>query len=199
MNTASTGSGPSAGTSSAASNEATCRPKALRRTTMSMPPTSGCAPPVVARASTIIPAQVPSAGSPPSIVRAQRGQQAGALGDQPERGALAARQHDAVEPLEVGRGPDLGGRGAGSRERVLVLGEGPLHRQHPDARPAEARQGPRHHPRPWSSPASPIAEISRPGIASLRPADTRATTSGSRKWVTASTIARARRGGSALL
>ncbi len=166
---------------------------------MSMPPISGWAPPVVARASTIMPAQVPSAGRPSSIGRPQGGQQARALGEEPESGALPARQHDAIEALEVGGGPHLDGLGAGRRQRALVLGEGPLHRQHPDARPAEARQGPRHHPRPWSSPASPIAEISRPGIASLRPADTRATTSGSRKWVTASTIARARRGGSALL
>ena len=136
---------------------------------MSIPPTSGWAPPVVARASTIMPAQVPSTGRPSSISSRSAAEQAGALGDQPERRALAAGQHDRVEPGEVGRGAHLDRVGADGREGRPVLGERPLHREHADARPPEAREGLRSPPPALEQLGLGKREISSPGIASLRP------------------------------
>ena len=64
MKTVRSGSAPISGTSSAASNESTCRPKALRATTTSSSPSVGCpprssVPAAISRASRINPAHVP--------------------------------------------------------------------------------------------------------------------------------------------
>ena len=130
---------------------------------------------------------------------AQRAEQPGALGHEAQRGALAPGKHDGVEPLELGGAPHLDGLGARGRQRPLVLGEGALHREHPHPRPAQAARRHAHHPLPCSRSPCASAEISMPAMASFRPDETRARTSGSSKWVTASTMARARRGGSSLL
>ncbi|MEI2642009.1 MAG: hypothetical protein V9G10_06665 [Candidatus Nanopelagicales bacterium] len=69
MKTAGTAGPGSAGTSTAASNESTCRPNALRRTVMSMAPRlywSG-RPSSTWSASRIMPAQVPKIGIPCAI------------------------------------------------------------------------------------------------------------------------------------
>src|SRR5262249_47407250 len=125
--------------------------------------------------------------------RPQRLEQAAALGDEPERGALPARDDQPVQALEALGGAHLARLGPDGAERRLVLGDGALDREDADLRTAD------HQPRVWSRPSSPSAPISMPGIASPRPSDTRVITSGSAKCVTASTIARARAGGLSLL
>ena len=61
MKTASKGSSPIPSTLTRASNDSVWRPKALRRTVMSIPPTVlwSSVPPRISSASMIMPAQVP--------------------------------------------------------------------------------------------------------------------------------------------
>ena len=158
---------------------------------MSNRPNNG-SPPSTRSASTIMPAHVPKIGMP-AAARSRTGstRPAGAreLG---HRGGLAAGDHQAVDAGELLGRPHLDGRRAGVGEHAHVFAEVSLEREHAGLH-EEARP---YQPRVWSRPSSPISLMSRPGIASPRPRETLASTSGSLKCVVASTIARARGAGS---
>src|SRR6266545_2492020 len=115
---------------------------------------------------------------------ADRSHQAGTRGELPDGGRLPARDHQQVDRRDAEAG-----------EHVRVLPEITLERE--DAalhgRPM-AESG--YQPRTWRSPSSPSSLMSRPCIGSPRPFDTLVRTSGSLKWVVASTMARARTPGS---
>ena len=139
-----------------------------------------------------MPAHVPKMGMP-AAARSRTGSTRPAcpreLG---HRGGLAAGDHQAVDAGELLGGPNLDGRRAGVGEHAHVFAEVALEREHAGLH-GEARP---YQPRVWSRPSSPISLMSRPGIASPRPRETLARTSGSLKCVVASTIARARGAGS---
>ena len=192
MKTPSTGSGPSAGTSTLASKLARWRPNALRRTTMSIAAHQRLARPRRSpRASTIIPAQVPSAGSPSPGARAAR--RAGPS-PRPPGPASCSRPRActmASSPSSCAALRTWTGVGARGGQRPLVLGEGALHRQHPHPRPPEAARRHAHHPCPAAGRPARAPRSRCPAMACLEPGRDRARTSGSSKWVTASTMARA--------
>src|SRR5207244_3431380 len=73
------------------------------------------------------------------------------------------------------------------QDRARARPEVPLERE--DARPHRV-------PRAWNRPSGPIFPISRPGIASPRPAEASTSAFGSSKFATARTIALARAAGS---
>jgi hypothetical protein len=107
---------PRPGESTSPSKESTCRPKALRRTVMSMPPRvswSGGRPATGRRAGSC-PAHEPYAGSPPRAGRS------GSRSRRPRqlvhRGRLAAGQDDAVRPSSSAA-RRTGRRGATARSR----------------------------------------------------------------------------------
>ena len=194
MNAARIGSGPmpAAGSNSrSASKLCSWRPKALRRATASISPRCS-------RSQTIIPAQVPRIGRPASKwarIAGSRPSRSIALRD---RRALAAGDHERVEPGEVLGRPDLAGVGAELGEDPDVGGEVALAGQDADAealgglRPgttsrAAAAARPRRRARRCRRRASGRRGRSR----------RRATRSGSLKWVVASTTAFAVRSGSA--
>ena len=118
------------------SNESTCRPNALRRTVMSMPPNvSWPATPSASRsASMIIPAQDPNAGIPPAI-RLRSGS---------SMSKATASFHIVVDSppgmispstaVEFLRAADRDGGRTGVFERAQMLGDIPLQGEHPDIR-----------------------------------------------------------------
>src|SRR5215211_7768555 len=112
-----------------------------------------------------------------------------ALDPQRHRRRLAARDHEPVEPFEVGGHADLAHLGAEVAQHPRVRLEVALEREDADERRA-------HQPRLASSCCSSSLRDSSEAMACPRPSEARATRSASRKCVVASTIAAARVAGS---
>ena len=122
MKTPRSGSGSPA-SSRSASKLATCLPYAFRRTEMSTRPRWS-------RSRRIIPAQVPNTGlleAPERLLEPVDPREAH------DRRRLPARDHEAVEPVELVRLANLHGLGAQPAQHGCVLPEIALDRQHPDA------------------------------------------------------------------
>ena len=122
--------------SRSASKLCTCRPKALRRATMSMRPEQR----LVAFDDLAGQRDEPGAGAEhrhaagrPRLDRRDETVVAHELAD---RRALAAGDDQRVDRLELGRPPDLGGGGAQTFEHGAMLAKVALQRQHADARRA---------------------------------------------------------------
>src|SRR5262249_43269904 len=136
-----------------------------------------------------------------AVDRPTRGMEAGEGGgevgrqEEEESRALTARDDEAVQPLELSGLRALPHRHVEPLQGGGVRGEVPLEGEDPDRRAAARHLS--HHPRVCSRSASASLDISSPGIASPSSSDTLARMSGSRKWVVAWTMARARVGGSA--
>src|SRR6202042_2599365 len=114
---------------------------------------------------------------------------------------LSPGQDQRVETLEVCRRAYLARLRTDPLEQLDVGLETALDRDHShqrrDRRPRGAGCGFAHQPRGESSSSSWSFQVSRLAIAGPRPVEAAATRAGSAKWVVASTIARARRSGSA--
>src|SRR6266540_4284231 len=126
---------------------------------------------------------------------ADRFHQAGGGGELPDGGRFPARDHQQVDLGQVVGPADLDRRDAQVGQDVGVLPEVALEREDA-ALHGRTMAGRAYQPRTWRSPSSPSSLMSRPCIGSPRPFDTLARTSGSLKWVVASTMARARTPGS---
>ena len=126
MNTPCTGLSPRTGTVTSASKESSCRPKALRLTVMSSSGKTGSSPSLMWDASRIMPAQVPSIGTP-SLGQLEDGPaQPPALDELAHGRQFAARQDEAGEACEV-RGQAHADRLHADRiQQAGVLGEGAL-------------------------------------------------------------------------
>src|SRR5262249_34639527 len=95
-------------------------------------------------------------------------------------GALATRDHEPTDLLELPGHAHLERRHAHARERAGVLREVPLERQDPDGHGRlDVAVRARYHPRVWSRSDSFSLEVSMPGMASPSSSETRASTSGS--------------------
>ena len=108
---------------------------------------------------------------------------------------LAAWNDEPVNPVELTRAPDAGCRGPHRAQRREVLAHVALNGQHPNDGRVAARRRWRHQPRSASRWGCGISSTLIPTIASPRPRDTLAMTSGSSKKVVALTIAAARSAG----
>ena len=137
MNTARTGSPSTPSIATSSSKESTCRPKALRRTVMSMPPK------VV---SMRVAAGVDPVGEQDhagaravdgQAVRdalAQRLEQLERAGQLDDRRRLTARQHQAVDGGQLARAAHGHGLDPGGRQRAQVFADVALQGQHTDGR-----------------------------------------------------------------
>ncbi len=136
MKTACTGSPSRWAKSTSVSNESTCRPKALRRTVMSMPPSVSWSgrPSTMRSASRIIPAQDPYAGRPSSIAVAQRVADPEGPGQLVDRGRLPAGEDDAVQAGQLLRAAHRAPLRAAVLERRQVLADVALEGEHADRR-----------------------------------------------------------------
>ena len=106
-------------------------------------------------------------------------EQTGGLEQHGQGRRLAARQHQAGEPLEIARPLDRPAGATHLGQRGQVLTHVPLQVEDPDDRSLRWCGGARYHPR--SARCSPYCDASRPRIASPRPRDTLATCSASVK------------------
>ena len=133
MNTACTGSSSPA-KSRSSSKESTCRPKALRRTVMSMPPSVSwpTTPSSIRSASRIMPAHVPKTGRP-SAIRARNGSISSKI-----RASLAIVVDSPPGTTKPSHGGELGLPSYGDRSRAevgkdaQVLADIPLEREDAD-------------------------------------------------------------------
>ena len=166
MKIARRGSSPIPSIARSASKLCSWRPKALRRAVASIRSRWASSQTISPGAGSEYRQPVPC-WPPGSGPRAPLG--AHALDD---RRALAARDDQAVETLELRRDPNLAGVGAEAAQHPDVGLEPSLDREDADPK--------RQAPRSWrSASAAASSEISSPGIASPSPIDAAATRSGS--------------------
>src|SRR6202012_904796 len=131
--------------------------------------------------------------------------QALALDAQGHHRGLAAGDDERIQPVKVGGNPHLARDGAEALQDLGVGLEVALESQDADQRRGVRRGvgrglrrgvGHGYQPRPARSCSDSSLEVSRLTMGWPRPVEAAATRAGSRKWVVASTIARARRSGS---